>query len=286
MLGQLLGVLFVLMFAVTAAVVYFSIARLRAFVNKHFLSLLVAVTLLAPIFFSVGVPDIGWSALSLVGSFLVLLVVLVLFFIYIAGKRDLSQREYSVILISTYAVIVLVVVFCGFYYSTGRLQSSIAGVLISVEKTDSVKFTNPENELVQPEVQAEPFDRILKIFLTKCALPLRLIFDSDAGLRRNVENSNASFQGSPRLIDGMYFSIVTFTTLGYGDFQPLGVLRYVAALEALCGYILLAMLVGVILKGYADKEVSREGQNDVKDRKSGSAGNDGTTGAEDTNAGR
>ncbi|MBI5698727.1 two pore domain potassium channel family protein [Candidatus Saganbacteria bacterium] len=48
----------------------------------------------------------------------------------------------------------------------------------------------------------------------------------------------------------LYFSIVTFTTLGYGDIVPFGHLRLVAASEALIGAVLIALLVA----GYVNKE--------------------------------
>ena len=40
-----------------------------------------------------------------------------------------------------------------------------------------------------------------------------------------------------------YFSIVTFTTLGYGDLSPNGGMRIVAASEALIGAIMIAYFV-------------------------------------------
>lgn len=40
----------------------------------------------------------------------------------------------------------------------------------------------------------------------------------------------------------LYFSIVTFTTLGYGDMHPTGFLRIVAGSEALVGAIMIAMI--------------------------------------------
>lgn len=43
--------------------------------------------------------------------------------------------------------------------------------------------------------------------------------------------------------DALYFSIVTSTTLGYGDFIPLGPGRPLAAIQALTGYMLLGVLV-------------------------------------------
>ncbi len=43
--------------------------------------------------------------------------------------------------------------------------------------------------------------------------------------------------------DALYFSVVTSTTLGYGDFIPLGPGRPVAALQAFLGYFILGILV-------------------------------------------
>ena len=43
---------------------------------------------------------------------------------------------------------------------------------------------------------------------------------------------------------GFYFSIVTFTTLGYGDMQPRPEMRLYAAFEALLGYLYLGLIVG------------------------------------------
>jgi voltage-gated potassium channel Kch len=44
--------------------------------------------------------------------------------------------------------------------------------------------------------------------------------------------------------DSVYYSTVTFTTLGYGDFVPIGQLRLVAAIEAVLGGVSLGFLVG------------------------------------------
>ncbi|HJL16722.1 MAG TPA: potassium channel family protein [Sandaracinaceae bacterium LLY-WYZ-13_1] len=43
-------------------------------------------------------------------------------------------------------------------------------------------------------------------------------------------------------LHALYYSVVTFTTLGYGDFQPQGVGRAMAALQAFTGYMILGML--------------------------------------------
>ncbi len=42
------------------------------------------------------------------------------------------------------------------------------------------------------------------------------------------------------LLDIVYFSGVTFTTIGYGDVVPIGPARFMAAMEALTGLVLIA----------------------------------------------
>jgi hypothetical protein len=46
--------------------------------------------------------------------------------------------------------------------------------------------------------------------------------------------------------DFIYFSIVTFTTVGYGDIIPKPGTRILAATEALFGYIFIGLYVGVL----------------------------------------
>lgn len=46
--------------------------------------------------------------------------------------------------------------------------------------------------------------------------------------------------------EALYFSVITFATVGYGDFLPLGWVRIVAVAEALCGITLMPLfLVGL-----------------------------------------
>ncbi len=51
----------------------------------------------------------------------------------------------------------------------------------------------------------------------------------------------------PRWRDALYFSIVTFTTLGYGDMAPREEYRLTAAFQAIFGYVFLGALVGMLV---------------------------------------
>ena len=66
----------------------------------------------------------------------------------------------------------------------------------------------------------------------------RLVFDPQAGIATNAT----------AFLDCVYYSIVTFTTLGYGDFTPDGIARPVAAIQAFTGAFMMAMFVAVFGK--------------------------------------
>lgn len=46
-----------------------------------------------------------------------------------------------------------------------------------------------------------------------------------------------NFSGT--LLDAVYFSFTTFTTLGFGDIEPHGNIRYLSGIEALTGLVLI-----------------------------------------------
>lgn len=62
-------------------------------------------------------------------------------------------------------------------------------------------------------------------------------------------NTSLSLWENLRQFGGcLYFSVVTFTTLGYGDMTPLGIARPIAAIEAFSGSFTMALFVVVFVK--------------------------------------
>jgi Ion channel len=51
------------------------------------------------------------------------------------------------------------------------------------------------------------------------------------------------------LSEAVYFSVVTWTTVGYGDLAPCGRTRLVANVEALVGYLVMALLIAALVEG-------------------------------------
>ncbi|MGF1483488.1 MAG: potassium channel family protein [Opitutales bacterium] len=69
----------------------------------------------------------------------------------------------------------------------------------------------------------------------------------------HVPESERNFDGS-LASETLYFSIVTLTTLGYGDITPVsGVTRMLAALEALVGQVFLAVIVARLVGLHASR---------------------------------
>lgn len=66
-------------------------------------------------------------------------------------------------------------------------------------------------------------------------------------------------------ITALYFSIVTWTTVGYGDFAPAPGLRLLAALQALAGYIFLGLIVSLVVSISLSKPSASPPQKEALD---------------------
>jgi hypothetical protein len=75
------------------------------------------------------------------------------------------------------------------------------------------------------------------------AATLLLSFASIYRIEGIIDSSTKELVHNP--VDCLYFSVVTFTTVGYGDFIPPPGLRLVAAAEAFAGYLSLALIIAV-----------------------------------------
>jgi hypothetical protein len=105
--------------------------------------------------------------------------------------------------------------------------------------------------------KARWLESALGVFATLATL---LVFGL-AHMNAGIVDSTAGGMISYRLTHGLYLSVATFTTVGFGDLTPTGVGRATASVQALLGYLtlgLVATTIGSIMQERAEKQEGEE----------------------------
>jgi ion channel len=80
------------------------------------------------------------------------------------------------------------------------------------------------------------------------------LFSLVFNFRERFDGRCLSGSETGEFIEPLYFSYLTWTSLGYGDLYPIGFCRGVAVLECLIGYLFMAVLAA---RFYAELTVGR-----------------------------
>ncbi|HHX8564391.1 TPA: ion channel [Vibrio diabolicus] len=64
-----------------------------------------------------------------------------------------------------------------------------------------------------------------------------------------IHDGNTTIKGE--FGTSVYFALVTFTTLGYGDFSPVGAVRFVATAQALLGLLLTSLFMVTLVRKFS-----------------------------------
>jgi len=86
------------------------------------------------------------------------------------------------------------------------------------------------------------FIRVFVASLAVIVLCAALYTTNDSLLFHNEPVGHVSFWNS------LYFSIITFTTLGYGDYHAIGAMRFIAASESFLGAALMALFTVIVAR--------------------------------------
>lgn len=156
-------------------------------------------------------------------------------------------RKYFLLLLNLlhkYSWIWLVLIFVGLavgytlqlYYGLEppRTCSTILFVVIVFISSFWNVFTKHHEHKVLPQI----FKMLLVVYVT--IVSFASIY-KHAGL---VHGTDEITHGS---LDALYFSLVTWTTLGYGDLQPTESIKLLAAFEALLGTLFIPLLIAAII---------------------------------------
>lgn len=96
-----------------------------------------------------------------------------------------------------------------------------------------------------------------RLFVAKLILAAFTTVLSYAAVYRVLGIVDSSGQVHTGISDCIYFSLVTWTTIGYGDFYPSKEARLIAGSEGLIGYIYMATIVGLLMIEVGWRRTSR-----------------------------
>jgi hypothetical protein len=99
-----------------------------------------------------------------------------------------------------------------------------------------------------------PAYSIILLWVTVVGIYLTILCYADACLSIGIlDTSDPQHNKVSDPVSCLYFSLVTWTTLGYGDYRPTKDFRLVAASEALLGYVSMSMLVAGVISAIRPK---------------------------------
>lgn len=84
-----------------------------------------------------------------------------------------------------------------------------------------------------------------------------LVFSLAYYFTTNYSPLNGLSISSPSYFDSLYFTIVTFSSLGYGDITPLGFSRLFATIEVILGLIFMGILISKLVSTKQDRMITR-----------------------------
>lgn len=169
------------------------------------------------------------------------------------SKKNYTQRYY-VADKQALAIVAFIAGFLSIYITTSSLGTYLISIMIIYIAFLNVRdFSDKLAALLAPNTLATTKDlgEFANFFINL------VITFAVVNLSVNTIHSNFKFDqafnfgdGLSGIIDALYFSVITMTTLGYGDIFPHTVVaRVIVAFECLTGYLMFGIMIGIITRG-------------------------------------
>lgn len=219
-----------------------------------FLSLIILSLLPNPELFMHRYPNQKWFLYLVIPGINGLLTVL----ISLGLNRYFAKRNYTKRYYTQDTNSLLLVAFSAGFSSLYLSLSSIGTLIISIAVVClafwSVKsFAGRISALLEPDkmATAEDLSEFANFFIN--LIITFTVVNLSINTIHNSFNPGQAFNfgtGIRGIIDALYFSIITMTTVGYGHIIPDSVIARIAvSLECLTSYIMLGIMIGIIGRG-------------------------------------
>jgi hypothetical protein len=160
----------------------------------------------------------------------------------LAGIRFVSQNRFQMILLSIFAVLALVIrVISTFSHGNGIYLLRAISNIVSLSILAAIVLIQVfrKGPITLQRVQGAVAEYLLLGLIWASAYELVELF-----IPRAILNGNLAIPPQVLTPNLIYFSFVTLTTVGYGDFTPVHhIARSLAILEALTGQLFPAILI-------------------------------------------
>ena len=199
-------------------------------------------------------PHSGWFLYFVIPTFNGIYTTLVCLFLhhYLIRKK-FTQNYYNADLKSL-IVVSFLAGFLSIYITVSGLGTYAVSLLIIYIAYLNVKdFARRLTGLLEPDTLATPADLSeFGNFFTNLLITFVVINLSLNSLHDSLTLPEAfNFgHGLNAIVNALYFSVITMTTVGYGDIIPhTAIARVIVALECLTSYLMLGIMIGIITRG-------------------------------------
>ena len=179
-----------------------------------------------------------------------------LFFLFL--NRNLAKLKYTKRYYSDDKKCLFIVAFLsGFmavYISVGPVYTYLISAFIIFLAAMNIKdFIVELKNILSPNTYATPsiigdfFSFFINLVISFTVINLSI---NSLHIYNNVPQAFAFGNGPAHVIDAFYFTVITMTTVGYGDITPQTVIaRVIVSFECLTSYLLLGIMIGIITRG-------------------------------------
>ncbi len=227
-----------------------------SFIHCFFISLL-TMSLTSRLFFKIGIP---FELLSIANVLMTLMITMSLFGLF--HKRRYF-KIYNKINLKYLFLVSVITGLLSFFIAVYHLTIFFVAILITTFTFRNIKSFASRmghlldfNKIATTTDLIEFLDFFVNLILTFTVLNIAL-YVASYNLKEEVAFNFSVNLGA--IIDSLYFTVITMTTVGYGDITPQSeIAKILMAFECIISYVMFGLMIGIISRGidFSKKDIN------------------------------